>query len=131
MRVSDDTIMELIERLSSGGVDAAWSEFLARYLAPIMHVIRLHDTDHADTAGKHDHGNPFVTPQDQLSTSIRKFDSLSIVTGGSWAASFRSGAWGVDSATYLWDEDLRGRRANHLLLKKPTRHAHPVEEAMR
>jgi len=36
---------ELLERLSSGRVDAAWSEFLARYSPLIMHVIRRHDDD--------------------------------------------------------------------------------------
>lgn len=44
-RMSDDTITELLERLSSGRVDAAWSEFLARYSPLILHVIRRHDTD--------------------------------------------------------------------------------------
>ena len=44
-RMSDDTVTDLLERLSSGRVDAAWSEFLARYSPLIMHVIRRHDAD--------------------------------------------------------------------------------------
>jgi len=36
---------ELLERLSSGRVDAAWSEFLVRYSPLIMQVIRRHDAD--------------------------------------------------------------------------------------
>ena len=44
--MSDDTVTELLERLSSGRVDAAWSEFLARYSPLIMHVIRRRDADH-------------------------------------------------------------------------------------
>ena len=46
--MNDDTVTTLLERLSSGRVDAAWSEFLARYSPLIMHVIRRHD-------GGHDH----------------------------------------------------------------------------
>jgi RNA polymerase sigma factor (sigma-70 family) len=48
-RMSDDTITELLERLSSGRVDAAWNEFLTRYSPLILHVIRRHgaDTDHS------------------------------------------------------------------------------------
>jgi RNA polymerase sigma factor (sigma-70 family) len=47
--MSDETVTDLLERLSSRGVDAAWSEFLARYSPLIMHVIRRHeaDDDHA------------------------------------------------------------------------------------
>jgi RNA polymerase sigma factor (sigma-70 family) len=40
--MSDDTVMELLERLSTARVDAAWSEFLARYSPLIMRVIRRH-----------------------------------------------------------------------------------------
>jgi len=43
--MSDETVNELLERLSSGRVDAAWSEFLARYSPLIMHVIRRHGLD--------------------------------------------------------------------------------------
>jgi len=43
--MSDDTVTELLEQLSSGRVDAAWSEFLARYSPLITHVIRRHDAD--------------------------------------------------------------------------------------
>jgi len=41
--MSDEGVKELLERLSSGRVDAAWSEFLARYSPLILHVIRRHD----------------------------------------------------------------------------------------
>ena len=41
--MSDEGVKELLERLSSGRVDSAWSEFLARYSPLIMHVIRRHD----------------------------------------------------------------------------------------
>jgi RNA polymerase sigma factor (sigma-70 family) len=41
----DDTVTDLLERLSSGRVDAAWSEFLARYSPLIKHVIRRLDAD--------------------------------------------------------------------------------------
>jgi RNA polymerase sigma factor (sigma-70 family) len=41
----DDTIRELLERLSSGRVDSAWSEFLARYSPLIMHVVRRHEVN--------------------------------------------------------------------------------------
>jgi RNA polymerase sigma factor (sigma-70 family) len=44
--MSDETVTELLERLSSGRVDSAWSEFLTRYSPLIMHVIRRHDADH-------------------------------------------------------------------------------------
>jgi len=40
--MSHDTVTELLERLSSGRVDTAWSEFLARYSPLIMHAIRQH-----------------------------------------------------------------------------------------
>jgi RNA polymerase sigma factor (sigma-70 family) len=43
--MNDETITELLERLSSGRVDAAWGEFLARYSPLIMHVIRRHGLD--------------------------------------------------------------------------------------
>jgi len=36
-------VKELLERLSSGRVDSAWREFLARYSPLILHVIRRHD----------------------------------------------------------------------------------------
>jgi RNA polymerase sigma factor (sigma-70 family) len=41
----DDTVTDLLEQLSSGRVDAAWSEFLARYSPLIQHVIRRHGLD--------------------------------------------------------------------------------------
>jgi RNA polymerase sigma factor (sigma-70 family) len=44
-RMSDDTVTDLLERLSSGRVDAAWIEFLARYSPLIKHVIRRHGLD--------------------------------------------------------------------------------------
>jgi len=44
--MSDETVTVLLERLSSGRVDVAWSEFLARYSPLIMHVIRRHELDH-------------------------------------------------------------------------------------
>lgn len=45
-KMSDETVTELLERLSSGSAGDAWSEFLARYSPLIIHVIRRHDTDH-------------------------------------------------------------------------------------
>jgi RNA polymerase sigma factor (sigma-70 family) len=47
--MSDEGVKELLERLSSGRVDAAWSEFLARYAPLIMHVVRRCDADDART----------------------------------------------------------------------------------
>jgi RNA polymerase sigma factor (sigma-70 family) len=44
-RMNDQAVTELLERLSSGRVDAAWSEFLTRYSPMIKHVIRRHDAD--------------------------------------------------------------------------------------
>lgn len=41
--MSDETVIELLERLSSRRVDAAWREFLARYSPLIMHVIRRNE----------------------------------------------------------------------------------------
>ena len=41
--MSDEGVKELLERLSPGRVDSAWSEFLARYSPLILHVIRRHD----------------------------------------------------------------------------------------
>ena len=41
--MSDEGVKELLERLSLGRVDSAWSEFLARYSPLILHVIRRHD----------------------------------------------------------------------------------------
>jgi RNA polymerase sigma factor (sigma-70 family) len=38
--MSDEAVTALLERLSSGGGDAAWNEFLAGYSAVIVHVIR-------------------------------------------------------------------------------------------
>lgn len=43
--MSDETVTDLLERLSSRRVDAAWNEFLARFSPLIMHVIRRHDAD--------------------------------------------------------------------------------------
>jgi RNA polymerase sigma factor (sigma-70 family) len=48
-RMSDETVTQLLERLSSGRGDAAWSEFLARYSPLMMHVIRRHDADYDRT----------------------------------------------------------------------------------
>ena len=44
--MSDETVTDLLERLSSGRVGAAWSEFLEQYSPLIMQVIRRHDADH-------------------------------------------------------------------------------------
>lgn len=54
-RMRDETVTALLDRLSSGRVDAAWSEFLARYSPLIRHVIRrLHaDADHATECFSH------------------------------------------------------------------------------
>jgi RNA polymerase sigma factor (sigma-70 family) len=43
--MSNESVTDLLERLSSGRVDAAWSEFLARYSPLIMHVVRRHSRD--------------------------------------------------------------------------------------
>jgi RNA polymerase sigma factor (sigma-70 family) len=53
--MSDETVTTLLERLSSGRVDAAWSEFLARYTPLLMRVIRRHcaDEDHASECFAH------------------------------------------------------------------------------
>jgi RNA polymerase sigma factor (sigma-70 family) len=47
--MSDGTVTDLLERLSSGRVDDAWDAFLTRYAPLIMHVIRrqLADEDRA------------------------------------------------------------------------------------
>lgn len=45
-RMRDDTITELLQALSSSGVDAAWREFQARYSPTIRRVIRRHEIDH-------------------------------------------------------------------------------------
>ena len=45
-RMTDETVTALLERLSSGRVDAAWGEFLARYSPLIMHVVRRYESDH-------------------------------------------------------------------------------------
>lgn len=44
-RMRDETVTDLLERLSSGRFDAAWSEFLARYSPLIVRAIRRHETD--------------------------------------------------------------------------------------
>jgi RNA polymerase sigma factor (sigma-70 family) len=44
-RMSDESVTDLLEHLSSGRGDAAWSEFLARYSPLIMHVVRRHGLD--------------------------------------------------------------------------------------
>jgi RNA polymerase sigma factor (sigma-70 family) len=43
--MSDATATALLERLSSGRVEAAWNEFLAQYSPLIMHVIRRYEID--------------------------------------------------------------------------------------
>jgi RNA polymerase sigma factor (sigma-70 family) len=43
--MSDATATDLLERLSSKGVDAAWSEFLARYSPLMMRIIQRHGVD--------------------------------------------------------------------------------------
>ena len=41
--MGDETVTDLLEQLSSGRVDAAWREFVARYDPLIRHVIRQHN----------------------------------------------------------------------------------------
>lgn len=43
--MNHESASELLEQLSSGRVDAAWNEFLARYSPLIMHVIRRREAD--------------------------------------------------------------------------------------
>ncbi len=43
--MSDDTITDLIERLASGALDSAWTEFLGQYSPLIKRVIRRHEDD--------------------------------------------------------------------------------------
>ena len=45
-RVSGEHVTELLERLSSGRAESAWSEFLACYSPLMMHVIQRLETDH-------------------------------------------------------------------------------------
>ena len=49
--MGNETVNDLLERLSSARVDAAWGEFLALYSPIIKHVIRLHFED-ADRAAE-------------------------------------------------------------------------------
>jgi len=53
--MSDETVTDLLERLSSGRVDTAWNEFIAQYASLIRHVIRRHGTadDRADECFAH------------------------------------------------------------------------------
>jgi RNA polymerase sigma factor (sigma-70 family) len=53
--MSDETVNDLLERLSSGRADAAWGEFVARFAPLIRHVIRQHgaDDDRADECFRH------------------------------------------------------------------------------
>lgn len=53
--MSDETVNDLLERLSSGRVDAAWIEFVARFAPLIRHVIRTHgaEGDRADECFDH------------------------------------------------------------------------------
>jgi len=53
--MSDETVTDLLERLSSGRVDDAWNEFIAQYAPLIRHVIRQHgaDDDRADECFAH------------------------------------------------------------------------------
>ena len=53
--MSNETVNDLLERLSSAGVDAAWGEFLARYSPIIKHVVRRHfeDADRAEECFGH------------------------------------------------------------------------------
>lgn len=44
--MGDDTITELIERLSSSAAGPAWTEFLDRYSSLIRHVVRRHQDDY-------------------------------------------------------------------------------------
>lgn len=44
--MSRESVGELLEQLSSGRVDAAWTEFLARYSPLIKRIVRLQDTGH-------------------------------------------------------------------------------------
>lgn len=43
--MADETVTELLEQLSAAGVDAAWTEFLARYASLIKRVICRHELD--------------------------------------------------------------------------------------
>jgi len=49
--MGNETVNDLLERLSSAGVDAAWSEFLARYSPIIKDLVRRHFED-ADRAAE-------------------------------------------------------------------------------
>lgn len=42
----DESVTGLIERLSSGAADSAWTEFLAQYSPLIKHVVLRHEHDH-------------------------------------------------------------------------------------
>ncbi|NJD30805.1 MAG: sigma-70 family RNA polymerase sigma factor, partial [Gammaproteobacteria bacterium] len=47
-RMTDETVTDLFDRLSSGRADAAWSEFLAQYSSLMMHVIHGHGLEEDD-----------------------------------------------------------------------------------
>ncbi len=53
--MSDEGVKELLERLSTARVDAAWSEFLARYSPLILRVVRRHDAGEDPIAECFDH----------------------------------------------------------------------------
>jgi RNA polymerase sigma factor (sigma-70 family) len=53
--MSNESVTDLLEQLSSGRGDAAWSEFLARYSPLIMHVVRRHGADEDRTAEAYNH----------------------------------------------------------------------------
>lgn len=44
--MTEEAVGELLERLSSGRPDSAWTEFLHRYSAQIMHVVQRYESDH-------------------------------------------------------------------------------------
>lgn len=44
---AEGPIKDLLEQLSSGRADSAWSEFLKRYSPQILHVARQYESDHA------------------------------------------------------------------------------------
>jgi len=43
--MNDESVTDLLARLSAGQTDAAWREFLERYSAAIMHTVRRHEGD--------------------------------------------------------------------------------------
>ncbi len=44
--MNDESVTDLLARLSAGQTDAAWREFLERYSSVIMQTVRRHESDH-------------------------------------------------------------------------------------